>query len=199
MPNTSESSLSICTLIGSTISRTDDSVPHDPKTPSNSASIADANRIGRLAQEENAHDASVEASRQRVIDREAQRAKDLEAAAQNAVPEGAEPMMNAAVLGTGGGQNWIGGRIPSNQVSMEDDLSKTLENLFLEKVPSPREETVQANQERRESIQREAKQDDRSWEKVDTPTSTKSIQEALEKAWMPPEPALAVRVEVIAL
>jgi hypothetical protein len=177
--------------IASMASPVEDVVAHNPNAPLNSVSMSDLERLDRLAEAENAHDASIRASREEQARREAAHADWR----TEQVPEEFNPLKGASVTRSAGGNDSMVSpyRAPANQVSMADNVSgatpaeikERLSALFAEKIVDSRQQTREANEERRASIQREAQSDDRSWEKVDKGVSTKDISRRLSELWMP--------------
>lgn len=164
--------------------------------PSNAASIFDPFRLDRMAsEEENAHDKSIQDSRKASMDRRNAhnnwRTKDHE------IPEDFQPMCSGAIQKSGGCDSLVpSGKVPSNQVSMLDDVSASspkeakekMAQLFESKVEDNLAKIREANKARKESISRGPK-DDKSWDKVSKPLSTKELHDKLIDLWMPEKPS----------
>ena len=84
-------------------------------------------------------------------------------------------------------------RVPSNQISMADDISgdspqtikEKLAQLFT-RIPDKKQDSREANQARKESIQREqpSQEEKRAWEKNSKPVSTSDLQKKLVELWI---------------
>lgn len=158
--------------------------------PVNANSIFDPFRLDKLAAGENESDKSVKASRE---DHEARSQKrDKEIAEQETSPISMNE--GARVIRSGGkDQEVFVQKVPSNQVSMLDvkedgatreERSTGLKELFTHKVPDAKADSQKAAKERKESITRK-KEDDRSWEKVESPANTSDIARRLMQLWLP--------------
>lgn len=176
--------------VAPTTSARDDSTPHNPNVPLNAVSMIDLDRLDRLSEDGTRHEELVSQSRETAKVRE-EKAKDWR---QEEVPEDIVPLKSSSVLRSGGKDRDEGRyHAPSNQVSMLDDISggsteeiqEKLSSLFTTKIPDRKQETREANEQRRAEIQRPAQAQDKSWEKVEKPTSTKDISERLAELWMP--------------
>lgn len=176
--------------VAPTTSARDDSAPHNPNVPLNAVSMADLDRLDRLSEKGTRHEELVSKSRESAKARE-EKARDWR---QEEIPEDVVPMKSSSVIRAGGKDRDEGRyHAPSNQVSMLDDISggspeeiqKKLSSLFTTKIPDKKQETREANEQRRAEIQGPVKDHDRSWEKVEKPTSTKDISERLAELWMP--------------
>jgi hypothetical protein len=162
----------------------DDIVPHNPAAPMNAASMSDPDRLARLASEGNEHDAGVQAARDRAKERE-EITGDWRT---EEVPEDVIPMKGASVIPAGGHDADVSRyRAPADQVSMTDDLSGKLSELFSSRIPDARGETRAANEARRASIQRPPEEDERAWDNIENqkPKSTSEMQRKLADLWMP--------------
>lgn len=178
--------------IASMVSPVENVTPHNPSAPMNAVSMSDLGRLDRLAESTNAHDASIRAVREEQARRESAHADWR----TEQVPEEFNPLKGASITRSGGQDSIVSPyRAPSNQISMADDISGAtpaeikdkLSALFCEKIVDTRQQIRDSNEERRASIQREAKKD-RSWERVDKGTSTRDMTRRLADLWMPPEP-----------
>lgn len=167
--------------------------PHNPGAPLNAVSMSDLGRLDRLAEAGNEHDASIRAAREEQARRGAAHADWR----TEQVPEEFNPLKGASITRSGGHDSMVSPyRAPANQISMSDDVSgatpaeikERLSALFAEKIVDTRQQIRDSNAERRASIQREAKTEDRSWERVEKGTSTRDMTRRLADLWMPPAP-----------
>lgn len=159
--------------------------------PSNSASIFDPNRIDKMASEENLHDKSVKESREdKTSKKEASKNWRTE---EHNIPEDLN-LMKQSTIGKANSFETIENRsrVPSNQISMADDVSgksqaeikDKLAQLFT-RVPDTKKDIKEANQSRKESIQRKqpSLEERHEWEKNSKPTSTADLQKKLMDLW----------------
>ena len=180
--------------IMSSSSSTEDGVAAviDRQIPANSASIFDPNRIDKMASGENAHDKSVKESR------EAQNAKKESSknwrTEEHIIPEDLNIMKQSAIAKANSFETIENrSRVPSNQISMADDISgdspqtikEKLAQLFT-RIPDTKQDIREANRARKESIQREqpSQEEKRSWEKNSKPVSTSDLQKKLVELWI---------------
>lgn len=180
----------------------DDYAPRFGKVPANANSITDPDRLDRFAKEETEHDRSVAESRALRKSREDQ----IRAEAQEREAGGHRPIHDSGsskVIQSGSQETEaFVQRVPRNQISMLDNfgedfegLSKEektarLQSMFMDKWEDNGEKIKSYNEERRASIQRESskEEEEKSWEKLEKPTSTSDIQERLMNLWMPEAP-----------
>ena len=160
--------------------------------PANSASIFDPNRIDKMASEENAHDKSVRESREsKASQKEASKNWRTE---EHQIPEDLNIMKQSTVAKATSFETVENrSRVPSNQISMADDISGNspeeikakLSQLFT-RVPDTKQEIREANKARKESIQRKepSKEERREWEKNSKPMSTSDLQKKLMELWI---------------
>lgn len=178
--------------------QSDDSAPRFGSIPKNANSIWDPERIQKLSEAlMTDHDAQVEASREYYEKRskkaDAERAEKAGKSSPISQNTGSQLMRSGSAESEAFVQ-----KVPRDQLSMLDvqsgdfkDLSQEekkarLESIFMEKVPDAKEETRKANEERRQQIQGE-KREDRSWDSVNNlkPLSTSDIQKRLIELWIP--------------
>jgi hypothetical protein len=155
------------------------------KTPANSNSIFDPFKLDRFAKEDTEHDKRV-AARKAEEQARAQKVASDKAKAVNTIPEGQE-MHGAKVVASGSATPGVfSPRSPRDQISMTDDLTKKISELFT-RVDDNKSKTLASKQERLEKIQGKKEADDRSWEKLSKPTSTAGkmadLQERLKDLW----------------
>lgn len=177
--------------IMSTASANEDTEARQSRVPLNANSIFDPFKLDRFAEEDNAHDMSVQAGKMSDAARKSDVAKARAEAIQALPPE---QMMNPGRITSSGNavqEGGFGNRVASNQVSMMDDLKEGLKDLFLSKIEDPRTATAASQAERLEKIQGKKEKADRSWasEEKQKPTSTANITERLMNLWMPEEPS----------
>ncbi len=165
---------------------------HGPvsRNPKNSNSIFDPFKLDRFAAEETEHDKSVQSKRAQDKARAEKVAQDRAAAIQS-LPT--EQQMNHGKI-TSAGQavpEVFSPKSPRNQISMTDDLTKKISDLFT-RVDDNKSKTIAAQQARREEIQGK-KEVDKSWEKVSKQSSTgdkmSDLKERLKDLWTTEESA----------
>jgi hypothetical protein len=177
-----------CTAAG------EDSNPKTNRVPANANSIADPNRLDKLAAAPNEHDASREEAKKRDADRAGKRTREaMESMASGSIP--ADQQLNdGRIMKSGGTDSEVFvHKVPKGQISVMDNieslppdqLKEKLASIF-NKVPDTRTEIRQANEQRKEGIQGK-KQADRSWEKTEKGKSVSDIQQKLMDMWIPRE------------
>jgi hypothetical protein len=168
----------------------DDSVGRPSRVPSNANSILDPGRLDRAAAENNEHDEAIKAAKKRATDREAEKRADM---APKDLPE--DIMKSGRVIASGGQDSTANvHRVPRNQLSILDnvdgknlspeDLKKKLQDIFASRIPDTQGAIREANEKRREAIQK-PKEQDRSWEKPSKATSTSELSKRLMNLWVP--------------
>lgn len=165
----------------------DDQAPRFSKVPVNANSIADPGRIDRLAQEAQNQRNQIEDDKRKAKASKEQKARSEREQAIKGVISNSD---GSRVIPSGGKDaDAFIQKVPSNQVSMTDDLSKGLEALFLEKLQDSGTEIKEAAKERRESIrsdrESEKKKDRKNWDKLSKPLTTSALQERLINLWIP--------------
>jgi len=177
--------------IAPTTSMTDDTSNQRTAVPANAASIFDPDRIAKMAEQPNAHDASVAASREREKSRQAEK----KGWRTEQVPDDVVPMKAGQVIKAGGEDRDVGRyKAPANQVSMADDIKgatpeeirEKLAGLFTTRIPDTAKQIKDANAERKAQIQRPPEKKEEI--KVQKPVSTKDITSKLAEMWMPQKP-----------
>lgn len=168
--------------------------------PQNSNSIFDPFRLDALAAEGTAHDRMIEERRAEKAKRHAEIFEaDRKAREESLPPPEVKHLQGGKVHSLAGiGNSEFRHKVPANKVSMLDDigpkdatpeqLKESLQNLFTQKVPDTRTQIREANEKRKEEIQRPSPEKDKSWEKVEKPLSTAELTRRLTDKWLPPEP-----------
>lgn len=181
--------------ISSTAAEGEDSAPVITRqSPANAPSIFDPFKLDKLQASENAHDEAQKGIRSNAQARK-EAAKDWR---MESVPQDFVPLNRGSIQRSGGHDAAVfSSKVPANQVSMMDNVdAKTpeeakekMKKLFESKVQDNGQKIRESNKARSESIHRQVKKDDKSWEAVSKPTSTKDLQQRLMNLWMPPEPS----------
>jgi hypothetical protein len=169
----------------------EDSISAPGRVPANAASLLDPNRLDNFINTENAHDASVRASRESQAKREAERQASLAPDESTLIDT---PMSQSQVIRAGGlDRDIFAQRVPSNRVSMKDtvgqgkltseELKSAMSNMF-SRIEDRGISIREANESRREEIQGKKAEKDRSWETLAKPMSTSSIVDSMLKSLM---------------
>ena len=180
-------------IMSSTAGANDETCSKPSRVPANAASILDPYRIDKLAAAKNEHDESVKTIRA------AEKAR-IEGKKAELKPkeEGPEPMHGGKVVASGGlDSDVFVQRVPSNQVSMLDNLGdkkaspeeikERLSAIFAARIVDHGQEIKEANAKRKEDIKGKAEKD-RSWEKVSAPLKTSDLTKRISDLWMPQAP-----------
>ena len=176
----------------------DDSTGRRSRVPVNANSILDPDRIDRLASEiltekDKERAARVESN----LERAAKSSKHRQEANDEMAENAPETMNGGKVVPSASGKETSAfvHRVPKNQLSITDDLNfedmsheqrvDKLAKLFADRIEDNGESIKEANEDRRKSIQGDREQD-RSWEKLDKPTSTQDLTRRLMDLWIDP-------------
>lgn len=181
--------------IMSSTSENEDTVGSSGRTPANSNSIFDPDRIGKYAREKNLHDSAINTLRKEIVARNEQKKAEL-------APKetGIEPMKAGQIIASASGNengDAFVHRVPSNQVSMLDtmhegkldreQITSKLNTLFMSKFEQDSGTQIkEAAKQHKADIQVERKKD-KSWEKLEKPKTVGDLQERLLNLWTMPE------------
>jgi hypothetical protein len=171
--------------------RREDVVDHRRNIPSNSPSMFDPNRLKELSEKPNEHDQSIAS----IKDGRKARAAEKKADSENRsnIPEDFSPMKAGRSMAISGNeQDAMVHRVPRNQLSMLDNLEphtkltqeemkNKLQDIFMNRVADPREETRKANEERKAEISREKREKHEF--KLEPPSSTSEMTKKLMSLW----------------